>query len=338
MLAALHKGKVVLIALMASTLLFAACTSKDKSTGNAEQTMGTVSQTEATLSPSGGKNASETRTVSHTLGEAQVPAEPKRVITLTAQFTDHLLSLDLKPVGTISSEAGKEVSWLHERLAGTTYIGTMQAPDMEMMMSLKPDLILGVDKHHSKAYDTLNKIAPTVFIDDMEADWRELYRYAASVVNKKELAEKKLIEFDGRIADAKAKLAGKLNGQTVLFMRVHHKESRLFGVNSHIGKIAYGGLGLSYPSITPTDEGEKPISLETIPEFNPDHLFLFDTNKDENKKVLEQLQQNPLWKNANAVKNGNVYFLGDLNDSKAGKGLVLYNLILDEILKVLSGK
>ncbi len=242
------------------------------------------------------------------------------------------------PVGTIAGANGKEVDWLDKKLKGTTYIGHMNAPDMERILSLDPDLILGVEKHHAKAYDALSKMASTVFIENMEDDWRNIYRYVAHVTSKEKLAEDRLKEFDAKLAKAKSELAGKLNGETVLFMRVHHKESRLFGVNSHLGKIAYEGLGLSYPKTTPLQEAEMPVSFESIPEFNPDHLFLLDTLKQDNVKVLEDMKQNPLWKNSKAVQKGNVYMLGDLNDSKAGKGLVLYNLFADEVIRSLKGK
>ncbi|WP_025025497.1 ABC transporter substrate-binding protein [Caldalkalibacillus mannanilyticus] len=308
--------------------------SKPTNSTNSTKTTKNSSQPKNVTTPQPEKSANQptTKTVKHAMGNLEVPTNPTRIISLSAQYTDHLLSLGIVPVGTINGASGKEVGWLDRRLSGTTYIGHFQSPDIEMILSLKPDLILGVEKHNSKAYAALSKIAPTVLLQDMEADWRGIYKYVAHVVSKEDVANAKLKEFDQRVNRAKAALAGKIKNETVLFMRVHHKESRLFGTKSHVGKIAYNGLGLKAPSITPTNEVELPISLEKISEFEADHIFLFDTAKKENQDVIKEMQQNPFWKNSKAVQNGNVYLLGDLNDSKAGKGLVLYNLILDGVL------
>ncbi|OEF98124.1 ABC transporter substrate-binding protein [Desulfuribacillus alkaliarsenatis] len=275
----------------------------------------------------------KTRIIQHAMGSLEVPAKPERIVVLSAQHADHLISLGITPIGSISGAGGREVDWLHNRMPGTTYIGHFHSPSVEMILSLRPDLILGVEKHNSKAYGSLSKIAPTVLLQDMEADWREIYKYIAEVVGREDVAKARLKEFDNRLSKGKQDIATKLNnGETVLFMRVHHKESRLFGTNSHIGKIAYGGLGLRPPSITPTNVAELPIALEKLPEFEVDHIFLLDTAKKENQDVIKEMQQNPIWKNTKAVQNGNVHLLGDLNDSRAGKSLVLYNLIVDGIL------
>ncbi len=325
------KKSLLMLFIISLLLLVAACGATDTTTEEVRAEPAVENESTEAVQ----EEVPETRIVKDAQGEVELPYEVNDVISLSAQFTDHLLSLDIVPVGNIAGESGQEVSWLHERLNGTTYIGHMQAPEIEMMLDLKPDVILAVEKHHGKAADNLKAVAPTIFLKDMEQDWRELFRYVAEVTNRQELAEERLKQFDNRLAELSSKLPESVKEESVMFLRIHHKESRLFGADSHVGKIAYDQLGLKYPENAPQIEMEMPLTIETIPDFNPDHIFVFDTAKDKNVEALNDLQNHPMWKQTKAVQEGNVYFLGDLNDSKAGKGLVLYNLVVDEIEKAL---
>jgi len=67
--------------------------------------------------------------------------------------------------------------------------------------------------------------------------------------------------------------------------------------------------GSHVDSIESIDKAEQ-ISLESLPSFNPDHLFLEVGNSEEDLEAqtdLETYAATSVWKNLTAVKSGQVY-------------------------------
>ncbi|MNI46814.1 Iron-uptake system-binding protein precursor [compost metagenome] len=62
----------------------------------------------------------------------------------------------------------------------------------------------------------------------------------------------------------------------------------------------------------PQSESSVSISLEKIPEFNPDHIILQldDESSEEVQKRYKEMLSSSLWKNMTAVQKHQVYLLG----------------------------
>lgn len=278
------------------------------------------------------------KTITHALGEAEVPAQVSRVVALTPHFADHLVSLGITPVASVVREGGDFEPYLAAQLKGAESLGQQSAPSLEKLVTLKPDLILAVEKDHSKAYETLKKTAPTlVFTDkEMEQDWAGVFLKVASAVGKEADGKAKLKAFDDKTKALKEKLTAKLGNQTVVFFKVTDKDTRVLSKNSPLGKIAYEQLGLKAPQGLPDGEGEIKIATEKLPEINPDHIFVMDINVPDYAAKLNEAMQTPLWQSLNAVKNKHVYMV-PLRATKTGFGLTMHNLFVDEVQKGLLG-
>ncbi|WP_135547008.1 ABC transporter substrate-binding protein [Paenibacillus cymbidii] len=279
------------------------------------------------------------RTITHALGQTEVPAKVSRVASLTPHFADHLVALGITPIASVSREAGDFEPYLAAQLKGTESLGQQSAPSLEKLVTLKPDLILAVEKDHSKAYETLQKTAPTLIFTDkeMEQDWAGVFLKVAAAVGKKDEGKAKLKAFEDRTKALKEKLAAKLGNETVVFFKMTDKDARVLSKNSPLGKIAYEQLGLKAPQGLPDGEGEIKIAIEKLPEMNPDHIFVMDVNVPDYVDKLNEAMKTPIWQSLNAVKNKHVYMV-PLRATKTGFGLVMHGLFVDEVQKALLGQ
>ncbi|WP_216624752.1 ABC transporter substrate-binding protein [Paenibacillus foliorum] len=280
----------------------------------------------------------EKKTITHALGQTVVPEKVERVVALTPHFADHLLALGIRPVGSVVREAGDFEPYTAALLKGTESVGQSSAPNLEKVLQLKPELIFGEEKNHSKPYEALSKMAPTLIYStkDMEGDWTKVFLSVGEAVGKGSLAKEKLQEFDTKTKGLKEKLAAKIGNETVVFFKVTDKDTRVMGSKSPLGKIAYEQLGLKYPAGLPEEDGEIKLAIEKLPEINPDHIFLLDTNVPDYEAKMKEAIATPLWKNLKAVKNQHMY-MKPIRGTKTGFGLIMYNVFVDEIKKELLG-
>jgi iron complex transport system substrate-binding protein len=310
-----------------SALLLAGC--------GAAKPAGTEGTTQPTAISGGtSSKAAAERTVQSAMGEVKVPGAPKKIATLVGNHADHLLTLGITPHATDAGDGNsfKDKIYLKETLSKAIPLGNTWTPNLEAILSAEPDLIISNKGVHEKAYGDLSKIAPTVLLAVPETDWRKEFLEIASIVDKVELGNQKLADYDKHAAEVKAKLKPVVGDQTVLFLRVLAKEIRVYGGISPQGEILYKDLGLKAAPNIPMDKHAEPIAMEKLPEINPDILFLMDDSGD----VIKDFVANPLWKQLDAVKNGKVYAAG--KDVWPWGGLIARNTVLDYLAKTLAVK
>jgi iron complex transport system substrate-binding protein len=126
---------------------------------------------------------SKCKIVQHMFGEACVPVNPQRIATLSIPTLGHALSLGVKPSGSTYIDGDYFLPYLDNKLDGIDALGS-DRPNLERLLSLKPDLIIGLDWEES-IYPLLSKIAPTV-LDDWGGteNWRDHLSFVAEVLGK----------------------------------------------------------------------------------------------------------------------------------------------------------
>ncbi|WP_411082270.1 ABC transporter substrate-binding protein [Streptomyces sp. cmx-18-6] len=170
----------------------------------------------ADSSDDGGKaSPAKTRTVTTDYGKVKVPAEPKRVVVLNHALAGYLYDLDVPVRATIPEDAdGKgEFSPYWEKEAeedGTTFLPwSVDGFDLEAILALKPDLIVGGGIgfplfQAEKVYDKLSGIAPTVLVGKELGDWRSQFSFLADdVFDKPDVYDRHLAAYDKRITEVK---------------------------------------------------------------------------------------------------------------------------------------
>ncbi|MEM7803068.1 MAG: ABC transporter substrate-binding protein, partial [Chloroflexota bacterium] len=150
--------------------------------------------------------AAETRSIEHALGTTDVPADPQRVVVLDAM--DNVLAMGITPVGaanwigTATGEAAAFPTYLDaSELEGIEWLGNNRSPNLELILELEPDLIIGRQNRHEEIYDQLSAIAPTVIYNQRDlGGWKGQFFAYADALNRMQEAEALMAAYDERAA------------------------------------------------------------------------------------------------------------------------------------------
>ncbi|MFJ7933997.1 ABC transporter substrate-binding protein [Sporosarcina sp. NPDC096371] len=276
------------------------------------------------------QNDEKTYTVQHAMGSTEIKGTPKRIVILTNEGAEALLAMGIQPVGAIQSPAQK-VWYDHMDMTGTESVGIESEPSLEKIASLKPDLIIGNKMRHEAIYEQLNKIAPTVFAETLRGDWQENFNLYAKAVNQEEKGKEVLDAYNGRVETIKTELGDQTKKKIsmVRFMagdvRIYHKDSFSGVILDQLGFARADGQDVD-------DFAERGVTKERIPAMDGDVLFYFtyETGDNEATKLTNDWIEDPLFKNLNVSKNGNVHQVDDIIWNTAG-GVLAANLMLDDI-------
>ncbi|GGS94549.1 ABC transporter substrate-binding protein [Nonomuraea spiralis] len=282
----------------------------------------------------GTEDAGPTRTVKHAMGETKVPMTPKRVVVLDTDKLDTMISLGLAPVG--AAQAGENQTWpeyLGSALSATKPVGTLQQPNIEAIMALKPDLILGSKFRQAAFYDKLSKIAPTVFTEKVGVTWKENFLLDAEALGKKEQASGLLSGYEKRAKE----VGGRFSKLSVSIVRFMPTEIRMYGPESFSG-IVVGDAGIQRPEAQRlADQQDKrfgKLSQENIAKADGDAIF-YSAYGDAAAKSQATVTGGPLWKNLAAVKAEHAHNVDD-EVWMTGIGVTAAGKILDDLEKYLT--
>lgn len=317
----IHKGWLLIAALLIA-LALSAC--------------GNGTKEEAEKAADKEKQEGNSYTVEHVMGTTEIPETPKRVVILTNEGTEALLALGVKPIGAVKSWIGDPwYDHISDQMEGVEVVGDESQVNVEAIAKLKPDLIIGNKMRQEAIYPQLKAIAPTVFAETLRGDWKENFTLYAEAVNKQEDGEKVLGDFDGRINEFREKFADRLDTEISLvrFMagdvRIYHKDT--------FAGVILDQIGFARPESQDVDDfAEKNVSTERIPAMDGDIIFYFtyETGDGEAKVLEDEWLSNPLFKNLEAVKAGNIHKVDDSIWNTAG-GVIAANLMLDDLEKMM---
>lgn len=245
--------------------------------------------------------------IQHALGETCVPNQPQRVIALTVPSLGDALALGVKPIASIVY-FDDAPPYLAEHLESIEILGKEEQPNIEKIVALKPDLIIGIQYSTEAIYDQLSQIAPTV-VDDWEGypSWRDHFNFVAEVLGKTEEAEQVWTNYYQRIESLKAALGNRLQDLEVSFVHICCGTIDMDLKNSFNGSIL-ADVGLRRPpaQAVPIAGGITSLSEERLMDIDGDILFVA-TDGEEATQKLAELQQKPLWNNLRAVQQNRIY-------------------------------
>ncbi len=241
------------------------------------------------------------RTVSHAMGQTQIPAEPTRIAALDQTFVDAAFALDTPIVGFTQLEAGNPelpeyLGQDRQTLGGTAQsVGTLDQPNLEKIAVLQPDLIASAKVRHEEIYNQLSAIAPTVFSETTGPTWKDNIRLLARAIGKEDLAEQRISAYEQRaqrIGDAIRAKEGR--NPTISVIRFLPEETRLYQRKSFSG-VVLEDTGLARPPSQAVDAFAVEISAERILDANADHIFLTVSEGGDAAQTRDRFVANPLW-------------------------------------------
>ncbi len=281
---------------------------------------------------------SECRIIKHELGESCIPNNPQNIIVTDQESLEILVALGLKPIAaTTANRVGNKAPILKEKIAGIIDLGKEGQPNIEKIVKLRPDLIIGFFITPQN-YQIFSQIAPTVSIDDYtETGWKKTLIQVAYIVDKTPEAEQLLERYQQRIADLRLKFDQKLRNTEITIMRFYTNiQFTQFLNQSSFPVSILEELKLSIPLAQRqlsrgANVSYENVSLERVDLLEADAMFIaLDPGSEEN---LQKYQNNPLWQKLNVVKNNRVYTV-DSGYWIFGN-ILSANAILDDIYKYL---
>ncbi|GGL39540.1 ABC transporter substrate-binding protein [Planomonospora parontospora] len=301
-------------------------------------TSGTAGGT-ATAAPSApaADGASYPRTVKHAMGETEIPAQPKRVVALDQSFVDAVLTLDTEVVGYtvyrgIDEKLPDYLAPVMDQAQNIKPVGTLEAPSLEQIIALKPDLIVSAKIRHEALYDKLTQIAPTVFSETTGAIWKDNLRLMGRALGKEALADERIKAYEDRAAKIGESIKAKEGEMpTVSVARFAGEPTvRLYVENSYSG-LVLKDVGFPRPEGQPTTTETimVPISEENIPQLDADHIFVVSYPDPEVQAIQKKFQTNPLW----GKLKGEQHVVDDTT-WMAAVGLQGAHVVLDDLAKI----
>ena len=241
--------------------------------------------------------------------EYTVPSkDAKIVITGTMESMEDALILDVKPLGAITV-GGEFPAMFKDITAETKPIGEKIQPNIETILSLKPDIILGSTKFPAETLEKLNKVKDTIPVSHISTDWEDNLMLMGQLSGKEDKAKEIIEKYKEDAKEGKEKLGDKMKDKKVVTIRIRSGNIFIYPETVFFNPVLYNDLGLTAPEPVKAAKAQEEISLEKFSELNPDYIFVqFSENENADKpKALEELNNNPIWKSINAVKEGKVF-------------------------------
>ncbi|MBD2848291.1 ABC transporter substrate-binding protein [Paenibacillus sp. IB182496] len=307
-----HNWIVLLATLLLIAGVLAGCGNSEKAEGSKVDTTNTQAAGDAEASPdkqeeqeADAQDATDehtTRVIAHQAGETQISGTPERVVVMEYGLLGSVLALDVQPIGYADDErisTLEELGFL-EQMGDYTPVGTRQQPNLEVIRTLKPDLIIGDYARHAEVYEQLSDIAPTILLPDTKATYDDAldnHLIIGEALGKREEAEaalqahQQLLEETVKLLPADKSYAIVALGDAVFNIRT----------NNFFQPSMLEGAGLNYALID--DQGETSIkaSIEQMLEIDPDVMFVTHPEQ------LEQWEGDPLFAQLKAVQTEQVY-------------------------------
>ncbi|MFE1010304.1 ABC transporter substrate-binding protein [Streptomyces sp. NPDC058794] len=251
--------------------------------------------------------------------------EPERIVCLFALCDDILTELGIVPTAT-NSAVLTHPDFLGEEKAKEVDIipGGFIAPEVEAILSHKPDLVIGLGDTHGKLAPALK--GATTFWAMQPETWQDSVGYlrdTAALTGRTAQGEKAERTFRVKLAEAEKTPSDK----TALII---YGSDENFGVATPEGDVAASLFPkiADYPWKSRGVEGS--YSLEEILAKDVDVLFVETLSfGDAEGKLSEKLAANPLWSKIPAVRNGDVHEVNSEVWAK-GRGTRSLGIVLDE--------
>lgn len=323
-----RKSRYTLLVLLILVLLATACGSANTpSDGGNEPQNSATAPVEA-----------ETRTVMDDLDrEVEVPVAPERIVA--GEFAPELLTLGIKPIA--SGDNGFKVIYTLDEMEGVDRIG--DPPNPEKILELDPDLVVAPTvflEIYPEQMEQIALIAPVYYLSFDQDPIHGIFVKLAELVGKSEEAKAWIAEYEQEADAGRERLAAAIGDETVSIFRVEKGRLRIYLNRNFAGYMLRSSLQLPAPDAVTAEIEQNPnssavqISMEKLPEFAGDHLFIIVRGEGDDLQAFEEIKESGLWNSLDAVKNGNLHFLE--TDKYYGSDIVTIRETMKEAVEMLA--
>ena len=266
-------------------------------------------------------------TIKDAKGEFTLDKTPSRVVALEYSFVDALAQVGVSPVGVADdNKVDRILPQVREKIAAWQSVGTRSQPSLEVIASLKPDLIIADPSRHTAVFEELKKIAPTVMFDSRHESYQENLETAqkiSNLVSKSAEMKAKINEHNDYIEKNKKNLG--VQGKKASFGTSREDKFNIQNDNGYVGSFLTT-LGFA-PTKLNSDQAFVEINLEQLVMEKPEYLFIAHYR---DESIARKWEAEPLWKAIPAVKANHVYSV-DADMWARGRGLEASKIMAKQI-------
>ena len=266
-------------------------------------------------------------TVKDAKGEFTLDKTPSRVVVLEYSFVDALAQVGVSPVGVADdNKIDRILPQVREKIAAWQSVGTRSQPSLEVIASLKPDLIIADPSRHTAVFEELKKIAPTVMFDSRHESYQENLETTQKIgdlVGKSAEMKAKINEHNDYIANIAKNLG--VQGKKASFGTSREDKFNIQNDNGYVGSFLTT-LGFA-PTKLNSDQAFVEINLEQLVMEKPEYLFIAHYR---DESIARKWEAEPLWKAIPAVKANHVYSV-DSDMWARGRGLEASKIMAKQI-------
>ena len=266
-------------------------------------------------------------TIKDAKGEFTLDKTPSRVVALEYSFVDALAQVGVSPVGVADdNKVDRILPQVREKIAAWQSVGTRSQPSLEVIASLKPDLIIADPSRHTAVFEELKKIAPTVMFDSRHESYQENLETAQKIgdlVGKSAEMKAKINEHNDYIANIAKNLG--VQGKKASFGTSREDKFNIQNDNGYVGSFLTT-LGFA-PTKLNSDQAFVEINLEQLVMEKPEYLFIAHYR---DESIARKWEAEPVWKAIPAVKANHVYSV-DADMWARGRGLEASKIMAKQI-------
>lgn len=249
--------------------------------------------------------------------KVEAPVRPKRIVVLNSSNMEMLYAVGGKAIGRPESTGMPKT--LLNKVKNLPSVGETPNPNVEKIVSLKPDLVIGVNvSFHHQIIPPLEKAGIPVLLFSINnyEDILNKLRLFGTITGNKEKAEAVIKGIERRVAEVKNKIKNATHKESpklvILWGSTHSFNMAL--PNSFVGNIVemLGGENIA-KDIKPLNTMPQyaALSLEFVMSKDPDVILVITHGYDDKvkEKLKREIMSHPAWKEMRAVKEGRLYIL-----------------------------
>ena len=239
-----------------------------------------------------------------------VPKDPQKIAVLSNSVLSMLYAVDGKAISRVST-----TDPLPPEIEALPVLGQTANINMEQLLGLNPDLVLGLETQHKKYESQLqsSKI-PTVLINyDGIKDNVPLIKFLGALTNHEDKATTLANTYESNVNKVKDSVKAQQPAR-VAVLRATGKgvtaETDAAITASMVKDLGMTNVVSTHLDKTTTDKTVH-YSLETLAADDPDIIFVVTMGKEEEitKAMKKAMTDNPAWANLKAVQNNRVVYL-----------------------------
>ncbi|MFB4324885.1 ABC transporter substrate-binding protein [Priestia sp. BR_2] len=233
--------------------------------------------------------------------------QPKRIVVLSPEFLDLLYAVGGEAVGRMEA-AGVSIP---EQAEAISSVGSVSQISLEQVVALRPDLVIGQARFHKELVQSLESSGIPVALMSLSSyeDMKTKAEWMAKIAGTEAQLPEKLEALEVRVNE----IVEKLPDEEPTFINMNVTPGGIsIQKNGTSGLEIAKMLGLTNAAenleSSPNSPTTTPYSMETLVKQDPDYIFLIIHGQKTvgEKKIKEELENNPAWASIGAVKEQHV--------------------------------